>query len=342
MTSHPTAGDGGTAAPRFSPPDASVSPRYTGIRTFARLPHVELPREDVDAAVIGVPFDTATSFRPGARFGPEAIRSASALLRPYHPGLDVDVFGTLSIVDGGDIGITPGNALRTTEQLDAGLRPVVEAGIVPLVLGGDHSIVLGELRAQAAVHGPVALLLLDAHADTWDQYYGERYFHGTPFRRAVEEGLLDPSRSVLSGMRGPLYAAADLQSPREMGFEVIPGEELQRLSPVAYGERVRSRIGDGPVYLSFDIDVLDPASAPGTGTPEVAGLHPREALGYLRALAGISFSGFDVVEVSPPYDSPGQITALHAAAVAYDLLALVAVSRRDDQRDDRRGDHAER
>jgi agmatinase len=171
--------------PRFQPPDASVAPRYTGVRTFARLPHIALPHEGVDAAVIGVPFDTATSFRSGARFGPEAIRSASALLRPYHPALDVDVFATLGVVDGGDVEVTPGNALRTTEQIDAALQPVLRAGTVPLVLGGDHSIVLGELRAQAAVHGPVGLVLLDAHADTWDQYYGERYFHGTPFRRAV-------------------------------------------------------------------------------------------------------------------------------------------------------------
>ncbi len=287
-----------------------------------------LPHEGVDAAVIGIPFDTATSFRSGARFGPEAIRSASALLRPYHPALDVDVFGTLSVVDGGDIEITPGNALRTTEQIAAALEPVVSAGIVPLVLGGDHSIVLGELRAQAAVHGPVALVLLDAHADTWDQYYGERYFHGTPFRRALEEGLLDPARSTLAGMRGPLYEAADLQVPREMGFELITGDELVSMSASDYGERVRARLGAGPAYLSFDIDVLDPASAPGTGTPEVAGLQPREALAFLRALAGISFTGFDVVEVAPPYDSPGQVTALNAAAVAYDLLALLAVARR--------------
>ena len=278
--------------------------------------------------MIGIPFDTATSFRSGARFGPEAIRSASALLRPYHPALDVDVFGTLSLVDGGDIEITPGNALRSTEQIDAALRPVVGAGIVPIVLGGDHSIVLGELRAQAAEHGPMALVLLDAHADTWDQYYGERYFHGTPFRRALEEGLLDPARSTLAGMRGPLYEAADLQVPRDMGFELITGDELVSMSAHEYGERVRARLGSGPVYLSFDIDVLDPASAPGTGTPEVAGLQPREALAFLRALAGISFTGFDVVEVAPPYDSPGQVTALNAAAVAYDLLALLAVSRR--------------
>ncbi len=313
--------------PRFQPPDASVAPRYTGVRTFARLPHIVLPHEGVDAAVIGVPFDTATSFRAGARFGPEAIRSASALLRPYHPDLDVDVFATLGVVDGGDVEVTPGNALRTTEQIDAALQPILRAGTVPLILGGDHSIVLGELRAQAAVHGPVGLVLLDAHADTWDQYYGERYFHGTPFRRAVEEGLLDPARSLLAGMRGPLYGPEDMDVPRELGFEVIPGPDLVAMTPDQYGERVRTKVGDGPAYLSFDIDVLDPASAPGTGTPEVAGLQPREALGFLRALAGMSFTGFDVVEVAPAYDSPGQITALNGAAVAYDLLALLAVAR---------------
>jgi agmatinase len=289
---------------------------------------VEVPHDEVDVAVIGVPFDTATSFRTGARFGPEAIRSASALLRPYHPVLDVDVFETLSAVDGGDLAITPGNALRTTEQIDAGLQPVLRAGIVPLVLGGDHSIVLGELRAHAAVHGPVGLVLLDAHADTWDQYYGERYFHGTPFRRAVEEGLLEPARSLLAGMRGPLYGPEDREQPAEMGFEVIRAEELQTLSPAQYAERVGARIGEGPVYMSFDIDVLDPAFAPGTGTPEAAGVYPREALAFLRSLAGIDFCGFDLVEVSPPYDSAGQVTALNAAAIAFEMLALLAISRR--------------
>ena len=315
----------------FGPPDATVAPRYTGVRTFARLPQVELPRDDVDAAVIGVPFDTATSFRSGARFGPEAIRAGSMLLRPYHPVLDVDVFDTLSLVDGGDLAITPGNAQKTAAQIDEQLRPLVAAGIVPLVLGGDHSIVLGELRAQHAAHGPVALVLLDAHADTWDQYYGERYFHGTPFRRALEEGLLDPARSLLAGMRGPLYGPEDIDVPRELGFEVIPGPDLVAMTPYQYGDRVRARIGDGAAYLSFDIDVLDPASAPGTGTPEVAGLEPREALAFLRALAGIDFSGFDIVEVAPAYDSPGQITALNAAAIAFDLLALLALARSRDR-----------
>jgi agmatinase len=278
--------------------------------------------------VVGVPFDTATSFRSGARFGPEAIRSASMLLRPYHPVHAIDVFGTLSAVDGGDLDITPGNARRSAEQIAAGLQPLLEAGIVPLVLGGDHSIVLGELRAQAAAHGPVGLVLLDAHADTWDEYYGEKYFHGTPFRRAVEEGLLVPERSILAGMRGPLYGAEDVDQPREMGFEVIDGEQLQHITPAEYGRRVRERIGDGPVFISFDIDVLDPGVAPGTGTPEIGGLSPREALGFLRALAGIEFTGFDVVEVSPPYDTPGQTTALHAATVAYEMLALLALTRR--------------
>jgi agmatinase len=315
-------------SPRYGPPDASAAPRYTGLRTFARLPHVALPAEDVDVAVVGVPFDTATSFRTGARFGPEAIRSASTLLRPYHPPLQVDVFGELSAVDGGDIEITPGNARRTAEQIAAALEPLLREGIVPIVLGGDHSIVLGELRAQAAVHGPVGLVLLDAHADTWDQYYGERYFHGTPFRRAVEEGLLVPERSLLAGMRGPLYERADIEQPREMGFEVLSGAELRELTPRDYGERVRARIGESPVFFSFDIDVLDPAFAPATGTPEVDGLFPREALAYMRALAGVAFTGFDVVEVSPPYDNPGQVTALHAAAVAYEMLALLALARR--------------
>ena len=314
-------------APRYGPPDASLAPRYTGVRTFARLPHVTEP-EGVDAAVVGVPFDTATSFRPGARFGPEGIRAASLLLRPWHPVLAVDVFASQSLVDWGDLAVTPGNAERTAEQIHAGLRPLVAAGITPLVLGGDHSIVLGELRAHAERHGPLGLVLLDAHADTWDRYYGERYFHGTPFRRAVEEGLLAPERSTLAGMRGPLYAPSDLDEPRGWGLEIIPGEDLRALSPIEYGRRVRERGGDGPLYLSFDIDVIDPGFAPATGTPEVAGLEPHAALGFLRALAGLEFVGFDVVEVAPAYDGPGQQTALLAAAIAYELLALRALAGR--------------
>jgi len=281
----------------------------------------------VDAAIVGVPFDTATSNRPGARFGPEAIRSASISLRPYHPALDIDVFASLSLVDWGDLEVIPGNAERTANQIAAGLGPLVESGVVPVVLGGDHSIVLGELRAHAERHGPLALVLLDAHADTWDEYYGERYFHGTPFRRAVEEGLLAPERSLMAGMRGPLYSASDLADARELGFDLIGGDELRRMEPADYGRRVRDRVGEAPAFFSFDVDVIDPAFAPATGTPEVAGLFPHEALALIRSLAGMRFIGFDVVEVAPPYDTRAQTTAALAAAIAYEFLALTALAR---------------
>jgi agmatinase len=312
--------------PRYGPPDASQAPRYTGVRTFARCPHVTDP-DGVDVAVVGAPFDTATSFRPGARFGPEAIRAASTLLRPYNPALAVDVFSKLSVVDWGDLDLTPGNAARTTEQIAEGLGPLLAAGIAPILLGGDHSVTLGALRAQAAVHGPVAVALLDAHADTWDAYYGERYFHGTVFRRAAEEGVVAPERSLLAGMRGSLYSHDDLRSTRDLGFDLILGDELSRMTAEEYGRRVRERIADEPAYFSFDIDVVDPAFAPATGTPEVGGLTGREVLAFIRSLAGMRFGGFDVVEVSPPYDGPGQTTALLAANVAYEFISLTALAR---------------
>ena len=315
-----------TPEPPYGPADASKAPRYTGVRTFARCPYVESPA-GVDVGFVGIPFDTATSYRTGARFGPEAIRSASSLLRPWHPPLAVDVFEGRSVADLGDLAVTPGNAEKTAAQIAEALGEVLAAGVTPIVAGGDHSIVLGELRAHAAAAGgPLALVLLDAHADTWDEYYGERYFHGTPFRRAVEEGLLVPERSFLAGMRGPLYAASDLGDARAMGFEILSTDELRALSPTEYGRRVRERVGDGPVYFSFDIDVIDPAFAPATGTPEVAGLTPHEALAFIRSLAGMRFSGFDVVEVAPPYDNAGQVTALLAANIAYEFLALTAVA----------------
>lgn len=313
--------------PRHQPPDASKAPRYTGIRTFANCPHTR-DLEGVDVAAVGIPFDTATSYRPGARFGPEGIRAGSTLLRPYHPEQDVDVFARQSVVDYGDLVVTPGNAERTAAQIADGLGTLVDAGVTPIVLGGDHSIVLGELRAHAARHGPLALVLLDAHADTWDEYYGERYFHGSPFRRALEEGLLQPERSLLAGMRGPLYGPEDLAATRGMGFQVLTGGELADLSPADYSSRVRAGVGDAPAYFSFDIDVIDPAFAPATGTPEVAGLTAREALGFVRALAGMRFAGFDVVEVSPPYDDAAQTTAILAANVAYEFLALTALKPR--------------
>jgi agmatinase len=311
--------------PHHRPLDAQLIPRFAGIRTFMRAPHTT-DLVGVDAAVYGIPFDTATSYRTGARFGPEAIRSASALLRPYNPALEVDVVEALSIIDYGDLSVSPGDTERTYAQVEEALAPLVDAGVFPLALGGDHSVTLAELRVLAHRHGPLALVQLDAHGDTWDEYFGQRFFHGTTFKRAIEENLIEPSASVQAGLRGSLYGAADLESARALGIAVHSCDALRTLGPGGYASLVRSRVGTRPVFLSFDVDVLDPAFAPGTGTPEVGGLSTAEALSVLRALRGIEIAGADVVEVSPPYDGPGQQTALAAANVAYELLCLRALS----------------
>jgi agmatinase len=290
-----------------------------------RLPHIETTR-DVDLAIVGVPTDDAVSFRSGARFGPEAIRSASVLLRPYNPNLGVDVAERLSMVDYGDAPTVPGYHEESLARIEAHLAPVHEAGVVPLCLGGDHSIALAELRAAAAVHGPLALVHLDAHADVWEAYYGAQYFHGTVFKRAAEEGLIDPHRSVQAGLRGTLYGASDEAEPGRLGFDAIPWGELAALSPQEYGDRVRARVGDAPAFLSFDVDFVDPAFAPGTGTPEVGGPTSAQALAYLRALAGLDIRACDCVEVSPPYD-PSGITAWLAASACHELLSLLALRR---------------
>jgi agmatinase len=309
---------------RHRPIDAQQIPRFAGIKTFMRLPHTT-DLEGVDAAAVGIPFDTGTSFRPGPRFGPEAIRSMSALLRPFHPAFGIDLLDALSTIDYGDVPVAPGDTPGSLERIEAGLAPLVDAGVFTLGLGGDHTITLAELRAHARRHGPLALVQLDAHADTWDEYFGQKLFHGTTFRRAVEEGLLDATASVQAGMRGPLYDAGDLDVARGLGFRVVPAEELRGLGPDAFGALVRERVGDRPVFLSFDVDFLDPAYAPGTGTPEIGGFSTAEAVALLRALRGIRLVGCDAVEVSPTYDGPGQITALAAANVLWELLALRAV-----------------
>jgi agmatinase len=311
--------------PRYRPIDAHQIPRFAGIKTYMRLPHVT-DLEGVDAAAVGIPFDTGTSFRPGPRFGPEAIRSASSLIRPFHPAFGIDVVDALNTVDYGDVPVAPGDTPGSLDRIEAGLAPLVEAGVFTLGLGGDHTITLAELRAHAKRHGPMALVQLDAHADTWDEYFGQKLFHGTTFKRAVEEGLLDPHASVQAGMRGSLYSAEDQQLSDELGFRVIPSEELRALGPERYGEAVRARVGDRPVFLSFDVDFLDPAFAPGTGTPEIAGFSTAEAVAFLRALRGIDLVAADVVEVSPSYDGPGQVTALAAANVGFELLALRATA----------------
>jgi agmatinase len=311
--------------PRYGPPDAFETPRFSGPRTFMRLPHVE-DLHEVDVAVVGIPSDGAQVFRSGSRFGPEAIRSASVMLRNYNPMLDVDVSGRLSLVDYGDVPTVPGSTADSLERSAAALVEVAAAGVVTLGLGGDHTVLLAELRALAVVHGHLALVQLDAHHDVWDEYFGQKLFHGSVVRRAAEEGLLDPARSVQAGMRGSLTAKADAALPAELGFDAFSYEELAELGPEAFAERVRARVGDAPCFLSFDVDFVDPAFAPGTGTPEVGGPSTREALAYLRALTGLDFRGFDCVEVSPPYD-PSGVTAFLAANACFEMLSLLALRR---------------
>jgi agmatinase len=310
---------------RYEPANSLETPRFSGVRTFMRLPNVQ-DLENADAAVVGSPFDTGASFRAGARFGPESIRSVSHLLRPYNPSQEVSIFDHLSVIDYGDVPVVPGYIEESYERIREGLEPIHRAGVIPVVLGGDHSIALPELRAAATVHGPLALVQFDSHADTWDAYFGQKYNHGTVFRRAVEEGLLDTSRSIQVGMRGSLYASGDLELSRGLGFDLVPTDEVRELGIPAVIERVRERVGDARIYVSFDVDFVDPAFAPGTGTPEIGGFTSREAQEFVRGLAGLDIAGCDVVEVYPQYDGAGQITALLAATVAYEFLSLLAGS----------------
>ena len=290
-----------------------------------KVPHVR-DLEAVDVAVIGIPTDDAVSFRSGARFGPEAIRSASVLLRPYNPNLGVSIAERLSIVDWGDAPTVPGYTTESLERTRVAIEEIARAGVTTLCLGGDHTVLLAELRALAAVHGPLGLIQLDSHHDLWDEYFGQKVFHGSIVRRAVEEGLIDPARSLQAGLRGPLYGPQDRELPARFGIDSLSYEELAALGPGDFAARAHGRLGSGPCFLSFDIDFVDPAFAPGTGTPEVGGPSSREALTYVRSLAGLDFRGFDCVEVSPPYDS-GAVTALVAANACFEMLSLLALRR---------------
>ena len=308
---------------RYAPANSLETPRFSGVRTFMRLPNVR-DLENSDAVVVGAPFDTGASFRAGARFGPEAIRSASHLLRPYNPSQDVSIFEHLSVTDYGDVPVVPGYVEESYERIREELEPVHRAGVVPIVLGGDHTVALPELRAAAAVHGPLALVQFDSHADTWNSFFGELYNHGTVFRRAAEEGLLAQERSIQVGMRGSLYAMGDLEASRELGFELTTTDEIRRIGIEDTIRRIRERVEDAKVYVSFDVDFVDPAFAPGTGTPEIGGFTSREAQEFVRGLRGMEIVGCDVVEVYPQYDGPGQVTALLAANIGYEFLTLIA------------------
>lgn len=311
---------------RYEPADSFETPRFSDVRTFMRLPNVR-DLDNADVAIVGAPFDTGATFRAGARFGPEGIRAISHLLRRHNPSLGVTIFDYLSVIDYGDVPVVPGYIEESYRRIEEGLRPIHEAGVVPIVLGGDHSIALPELRAAASVHGPLALVQFDSHPDTWDSYFGKKHTHGTPFRRAVEEDLLVPERSIQVGMRGSIYDENDWEDARRLGFDLLSTDEVRELGIPKTIERIRERVGDSKVYVSFDVDFVDPAYAPGTGTPEIGGFTSREAQELVRGLAGAEIVGCDVVEVYPAYD-PAQITALLAANIAHELLSLVALARK--------------
>ncbi|TWE12774.1 agmatinase [Rudaeicoccus suwonensis] len=307
----------------IGPADGSASPRFGGLTTFARLPRLDqVPTSDI--VVLGMPFDSGVSYRPGARFGPAHIRQASRLLRPYNPALDIAPFDTVQVSDGGDIDLNPFDIHAAIESAEHAARSYADRGSRLMTIGGDHTLSLPLLRAAAAAYGPVALVHFDAHLDTWDTYFGAEYTHGTPFRRAVEEGILDTEALSHIGTRGPLYGKKDLEDDRRFGFGILTAADVLRQGVDEVVDRLRQRIGTRPVYVSVDIDVLDPAHAPGTGTPEAGGMTSRELLEILRGLAGCHIIGADVVEVSAAYDH-AEITGIAASHTAYDLISLMAM-----------------
>ena len=302
--------------------DATRVPRFAGPATFARLPRID-EVSDVDVAIIGAPFDAGVSYRPGARFGPTHVRESSRLLRPYNPAAQVEPFARQQVVDAGDLAINPFDIEEAIGQVERGARALLARSERLVTLGGDHTIALPLLRAMAAEHGPVAVVHFDAHLDTWDSYFGAAYTHGTPFRRASEEGLIDHAGCLHVGTRGPLYSTQDLVDDRRLGFEVVPSVEIDDLGAAGIVERIRERVEERPVYVSVDIDVLDPAFAPGTGTPEAGGMTSRELLAVLRAFGTLNLVGADVVEVAPAYDH-AEITGIAASHVVYEVVSAMA------------------
>jgi guanidinobutyrase / D-arginase len=311
------------------PVDGRLVPRFAGAATFARLPAVDRVA-DYDVAVLGVPFDNGTSYRPGARFGPMAVRQASRHLRPgFHVELGCSPFQAIQAVDAGDVPVTPFDISAAMTQVRGHAMDLGRGGRRIVAIGGDHTIALPMLRAAASQHGPVALVHFDAHLDTWDTYFDAPVTHGTVFRRAFEEGLLVEDHSIHIGIRGPVYGEADLADDRRFGFRTIRASDIDDLGVPGTVDAVLDRVGDLPVYLSVDIDVLDPAFAPGTGTPEAGGLTSRELLRVLRGLTALRLIGADIVEVAPAYDH-AELTAIAAATVTYDLITLMARAGRTD------------
>jgi agmatinase len=307
------------------PRNAFQSPRFGQVATFMLLP-IASSLEGLDVGLVGIPYDGGTSYRTGARFGPRAIREQSSLIRPWNPVLKVHPFDRLRVADVGDVDVVPISIERTYEVVERRIAEMMTAGVVPVAVGGDHSVTLPVLRAVARRHGPLGIVHFDSHPDTWDEYFGSKFFHGTPFRRGIEEGVIDPRRMIQIGIRGPLYGADDFRFHDEHGIEAIRIEMVKEHG-IAWTVSRLERLRGGPVYCSFDIDAVDPAYAPATGTPEVGGLTSYEALSLVRALQGLTLVGADLVEVSPLYDGPGQITSLLAANLLFELVSLLALQR---------------
>ena len=310
--------------PTFLPEDSLRTPRFVGITTFMRLPHTR-QLDGVDVAVLGIPFDTGSPFRVGCRFGPGAIRAMSLMLRPINPYQDLNVFEECAIVDYGDADVVPGYLPESFERIEAAMAPLVSRDVIPVGLGGDHSIALPELRALGRRHGPLAVLHFDSHTDTWDTYFGgQRHSAGTAFRRGVEEGFIDARASMQVGMR----CNQDIQQSLDLGYEVVTTDQMLDDGIEALGRQILDKFHGRKVFLSFDLDVVDPAFAPGVQTPEAGGPSARDILRLIRRLRGLDLVGADIVEMNPNYD-PGQISALLAATVAAEILALIAAHRRD-------------
>ncbi|MDX9800634.1 MAG: agmatinase [Spirochaetia bacterium] len=305
------------------PPDSSSIPRFAGIKTFMRLPY-ERDVEGLDFAVMGLPFDTGATYRVGARFAPEAVRSISALIKPYNAFHKVNIFDYISGVDYGDLNVIPGYIMDTYEAVAEEMKLFTDSNVIPVVIGGDHSVTVPQLRALAKKHGPMALVHFDAHLDTADSYFGKKYTHGTPFSRAHDEGLLISEKTIQIGMRGTYYGEHSLKESTDRGFSVISIDEVFDMGLDNVIKLIHEKVGDSKVFVTFDIDALDPAYAPGTGTLIPGGFTSREAFKLIRGLAGLDFAGFDVVEVLPDLD-PCNITSALASNIVFEFLSLIAL-----------------
>lgn len=311
------------------PASALSSPRFCNMGTFMRMSKVD-SAEGLDFVIAGAPFDTASSFRSGSRFGPNAIRNISAMMKPNNVLLQVNIMESLKGGDIGDFNVTPGYIHPSYAAIEEGVSQILEKNAVPIVLGGDHSITLAELRAVAKKYGPVALVHFDSHSDLCDTVFGEKYNHGTPFRRAIEENLIDPSHSIQIGMRGSLYDPNEHKMAADLGMKLIPAHKVREMGTDALIQAVLERVGDKPCFLTFDIDFVDPAYAPGTGTPEVGGFTSFETLDMVRRIKDLNYVGFDIVEVLPAYDS-GEITAYMTANIVFEYLSILALKKQNNK-----------